>query len=172
MSARLILSRTARATIRSHAYGAGIGLSVFGAAGSLQHFQQKNPLLARKSPSHYYLFDSAGAAASPGSRAFSSNKRDGDEKLDPELLSQLSRGSITGFLAGMLLSMFSKTLVLFGGVVVVLTQVAARYGIDIVHQLKLKQRISNSRVLSALERDPVFKVSFGFFFAMSAFIGF
>jgi len=88
------------------------------------------------------------------------------------LVSQLSQGSIAGFLAGLLLSVFSKTLVLLGGVAVVLTQVASKYGIDIVQQLKLKQRIGNSKVLSALERDPAFKLSFGFFFAMSAFIGF
>jgi hypothetical protein len=50
--------------------------------------------------------------------------------------------------------------------------VAARYGIDIVDQLRLKQRVKNSRVLAALEKDPVFKLSFGLFFAMSAFMRF
>ncbi|KXJ94564.1 hypothetical protein Micbo1qcDRAFT_159764, partial [Microdochium bolleyi] len=69
MSARLILSRTARSTIRSHAYGAGIGLSLFGAAGSFQHFQKSSPA------SRYYLLDAAaGGPIAPGSRSFASRR--------------------------------------------------------------------------------------------------
>ena len=49
---------------------------------------------------------------------------------------------------------------------------AARYGIDLVDQLRVKDRIKDSRVLAALRRDPAFKLSFGLFFAMSAFMRF
>ncbi|KAI1454960.1 hypothetical protein F4805DRAFT_294928 [Annulohypoxylon moriforme] len=94
------------------------------------------------------------------------------ERLDPEILKQLSGGSITGFVSGILISIFSRTLVLLLGLSVVITQVAARYGLDIVEQLRLKQRVGNSRVLAALEKDPAFKLSFGLFFAMSAFMQF
>ncbi|KAI0883467.1 uncharacterized protein GGS22DRAFT_31158 [Annulohypoxylon maeteangense] len=94
------------------------------------------------------------------------------ERLDPELLKQLSGGSITGFVSGVLISIFSRTLVLLLGISVVIAQVASRYGLDLVQQLKLKQRLGNSRVLAALERDPAFKLSFGLFFAMSAFMQF
>lgn len=49
---------------------------------------------------------------------------------------------------------------------------AARYGIDLVDQLRVKDRFKDSRVLAALRRDPAFKFSFGLFFAMSAFMRF
>ncbi|KAK8101092.1 uncharacterized protein PG998_007502 [Apiospora kogelbergensis] len=92
--------------------------------------------------------------------------------LDPDVLRQLSGGSIGGFLAGLLVSVFSKTLVLLLGISVVIVQVAARYGVDLVDQLRVKQRVKNSRVLEALRKDPAFKLSFGFFFAASAFLRF
>lgn len=41
-----------------------------------------------------------------------------------------------------------------------------------MQQLKVKERIGNSKILAALERDAAFKLSFGFFFAMSAFMRF
>ncbi|KAK7934988.1 hypothetical protein PG985_000483 [Apiospora marii] len=92
--------------------------------------------------------------------------------LDPDMLRQLSGGSVSGFLAGLLVSVFSKTLVLLLGISVVIVQVAARYGVDLVDQLRVKQRVKNSRVLEALRKDPAFKLSFGFFFAASAFLRF
>lgn len=94
------------------------------------------------------------------------------EKLDPELLKQLSGGSVTGFVSGVIIGIFSRTLVLLLGLSVVILQVASRYGIDLVQQLKLKQRLGNSRILAALEKNPAFKLSFGLFFAMSAFMQF
>ncbi|KAI1489890.1 hypothetical protein F5X96DRAFT_638739 [Biscogniauxia mediterranea] len=53
-----------------------------------------------------------------------------------------------------------------------LKKVASRYGIDLVRQLRLKERLGHSRVLAALEKDPAFKLSFGLFFTMSAFMQF
>ncbi|KAI1354564.1 hypothetical protein F5Y01DRAFT_254343 [Xylaria sp. FL0043] len=126
-------------------------------------------------------FDSAPAAttsSSPfstsSSPAFSNVPRGGkgEEHLDPDLMKQLSGGSVAGFLSGLLVSVFSRTLVLLLGVSVVILQVAARYGIDIIDRLRLKQRLGKSRVLAALERDPAFKLSFGLFFALSAFMQF
>ncbi|KAK5631878.1 hypothetical protein RRF57_007592 [Xylaria bambusicola] len=119
------------------------------------------------------------AAASSSSAPFAtsspalSGARDRREGvLDPELMKQLSGGSVTGFLSGVLVSVFSRTLVLLLGIGVVIVQVAARYGINLVDQLRSKQRLGKSRVLAALEKDPAFKLSFGIFFALSAFMQF
>ncbi|KAI1738326.1 hypothetical protein F4680DRAFT_187394 [Xylaria scruposa] len=106
---------------------------------------------------------------STSSPAYREEKR---ETLNPELMKQLSGGSVTGFLTGLLVSVFSRTLVLLLGVSVVIVQIAARYGINIIDQLRLKQRLGKSRVVEALEKDPMFKVSFGVFFALSAFMQF
>ncbi|KAI1174166.1 hypothetical protein F4777DRAFT_406811 [Nemania sp. FL0916] len=96
----------------------------------------------------------------------------GKGTLDPELMKQLSGGSVSGFLSGVLVAVFSRTLVLLLGVGVILVQVAASYGIDIIDRLRVKQRLGKSRVLDALEKNPVFKLSFGLFFALSAFMEF
>ncbi len=86
--------------------------------------------------------------------------------------------------------MFSKTLVLLAGIGIIaiqvplqtpfgswtaqftFPQVASRYGIDVVEQLKLKKRIESSRILSALKNKPVFKLSFGLTLFLSAFMSF
>ncbi|KAI0840492.1 hypothetical protein F5Y06DRAFT_294479 [Hypoxylon sp. FL0890] len=149
MSARLLT----RTFVPRHALGAGIvGLSL---GTSMATFRQPRLRLdARDTP-----------------RPMSSRPPT-KEKLDPELLKQLSGGSITGFISGVIISIFSRTLVLLLGISVVVIQVASRYGIDLVQQLKLKQRLGNSRILAALEKNPAFKLSFGLFFAMSAFMQF
>ncbi|KAI1866042.1 uncharacterized protein JN550_008020 [Neoarthrinium moseri] len=146
-----LLSRTA---LRRQAMGAGIGLSI----GSMLVLRQPRIRM------------DARAVPRPSTREepVVATK----ERLNPEIIKQLSGGSITGFLTGMVISIFSKTLVLLLGVSVVVIQIAARYGIDVTKQLKIEERIGNSRVLAALERDPAFKLSFGFFFAMSAFMRF
>ncbi|KAI2630599.1 hypothetical protein GGR54DRAFT_161496 [Hypoxylon sp. NC1633] len=150
MSARLLT----RTLVPRHALSAGIvGLSL--GAGVATFRQPKLRMDVRETP-----------------RAMSSQPPVKKERLDPELLKQLSGGSVTGFVSGVVISIFSRTLVLLLGVSVVVLQVASRYGIDLVRQLKLKQRLGNSRILAALETNPAFKLSFGLFFAMSAFMQF
>ncbi|GAW24313.1 hypothetical protein ANO14919_138970 [Xylariales sp. No.14919] len=131
----------------------------------------------RSSP--HVRFDTASPVIShfpTSSPAFSTVPRENRDKdketLNPEVMKQLSGGSVTGFLSGLIVSVFSRTLVLLLGVSVVIVQVAARCGIDIVNQLRLKQRLGKSQVLAALEKNPVFKLSFGLFFALSAFMEF
>ncbi|KAI0458353.1 hypothetical protein F5B21DRAFT_500611 [Xylaria acuta] len=121
-----------------------------------------------------YSHSPPASSFSTSSPAFSRGGKEKKERevLDPELMRQLSGGSVTGFLSGLLVSVFSRTLVLLLGVSVVIVQVAARYGINIIDQLRLKQRLGKSRVLAALEKDPMFKLSFGLFFALSAFMQF
>jgi hypothetical protein len=50
--------------------------------------------------------------------------------------------------------------------------VAAKYGIDLVHQFRLKERVRSSRILSALRHNTPSKLSFGVTFALSAFAHF
>lgn len=72
-------------------------------------------------------FDASPPAHFSTSPGFSSSDRDRrkekKETLDPDLMRQLSGGSVTGFLSGLLVSVFSRTLVLLLGVSVVIVQV-------------------------------------------------
>ncbi|KAL2200881.1 hypothetical protein P885DRAFT_73229 [Corynascus similis CBS 632.67] len=92
--------------------------------------------------------------------------------LNAETIKQLSSGSLSGFFAGLLVSVFSKTLVLLAGIGMVLIQVAARNGIDLVSTLKLKERANTSRILAMLNQHTAFKLSFAIAFALSAFMSF
>lgn len=127
--------------------------------------------LAARHAAPRYRLDSL-AVPRPSTMAAPREKEVSRGGLDPEMIRQLSGGSVTGFVAGLLISVFSRTLVLLLGLSVVAVQVAARYGVDVMQQLKVKERIGNSKILAALERDAAFKLSFGFFFAMSAFMRF
>ncbi|KAK6849001.1 hypothetical protein PG995_012834 [Apiospora arundinis] len=156
----LLLSRTALR--RTALLGTGLSFSL-GTAVALQEHRRPLRMDALSVPRP---FTSQSSEKSPAA----ATKAKGG--LDPDMLRQLSGGSVSGFLAGLLVSVFSKTLVLLLGIFVVIVQVAARYGVDLVDQLRVKQRVKNSRVLEALRKDPAFKLSFGFFFAASAFLRF
>ncbi|KAK7746066.1 hypothetical protein SLS62_009591 [Diatrype stigma] len=134
MSARLLTTRSiTRHRALHHALGATVGLSFSSA------------VLLNQQPK--VRFDSR---TTPRPVAPAVGRKEG---LDPDLMKQLSGGTITG-------------------AAMVVVQVASRYGINLVEQLRVKQRLGNSRVLAALQKDPAFKLSFGIFFAMSAFMKF
>ncbi|KAK6833059.1 hypothetical protein PG990_002133 [Apiospora arundinis] len=164
----LLLSRTALR--RTALLGTGLSFSL-GTAVALQEHRRPLRMDALSVPRP---FTSQSSEKSPAA----ATKAKGG--LDPDMLRQLSGEVLAliiilshkGFLAGLLVSVFSKTLVLLLGISVVIVQVAARYGVDLVDQLRVKQRVKNSRVLEALRKDPAFKLSFGFFFAASAFLRF
>ncbi|KAG6365439.1 hypothetical protein INS49_007050 [Diaporthe citri] len=111
-------------------------------------------------------------ASRPNSPAMSRAVAESEEWLNPELIRQLSGGSLAGFLAGLVVSVFSKTLVLLTGLAIVSVQVASRWGVDLLAVLKIRQRIESSRVLSALNKNPTFKLAFGTTFALAAFMHF
>ncbi|OAA58398.1 hypothetical protein SPI_06471 [Niveomyces insectorum RCEF 264] len=92
--------------------------------------------------------------------------------LDPNVAAQISEGSVIGFLLGLLVSTFSKTLVLLLGTAITLQSMASRVGIDLAHYLKPKQRITYSKVLDFLRRFTAFKLAFGITFIMAAFMHF
>jgi hypothetical protein len=78
----------------------------------------------RSSPRVRLDSPSPSSFSTSSSHAFSNAPREkGEDKLNPELMKQLSGGSVTGFLSGLLVSVFSKTLVLLLGVSVVIVQV-------------------------------------------------
>lgn len=111
-------------------------------------------------------------ASRPSSPATSRSVAESEDWLDPEMIRQLSGGSLAGFLAGLVVSVFSKTLVLLTGLAIVTVQVASRWGVDLLATLKIRQRMESSRVLSALNKNPTFKLAFGTTFALAAFMHF
>ncbi|KAK3692696.1 hypothetical protein B0T22DRAFT_22673 [Podospora appendiculata] len=125
-------------------------------------------LMARQRPLHLDTFPPLSTSTRPVSNGPPPPK----ERLDSDIIKQLSGGSLSGFLTGLLVSVFSRTLVLLAGVAIVLVEVASRYGINVDDHLKLKKRIQSSRILSSLSHNFVFKLSFGVTFALSAFMSF
>lgn len=114
-------------------------------------------------------------ASAPASRLNYSDKPSSGRRKDglsPEVIKQLSGGSLSGFLTGLLVSVFSKTLVLLIGIGIVSIQVASHYGLDLVKYLKLKNRVESSKILTGLRYNPAFKIAFGVTFALSAFMSF
>ncbi|KAB5570418.1 hypothetical protein GE09DRAFT_1217855 [Coniochaeta sp. 2T2.1] len=95
-----------------------------------------------------------------------------NERLNPDIIKQLSSGSIAGFVTGVVISLFSKTLVFLAGVGIVAIEIASRYGINLVDTLKLRKRIDSSKILRSLNKNPMFKLSFGITFALAAFASF
>ncbi|KAK0673921.1 hypothetical protein QBC41DRAFT_104505 [Cercophora samala] len=105
-------------------------------------------------------------------KSFSTTRPERKDRLDSEIVKQLSSGSLSGFVVGLLVSVFSKTLVLLAGIGMLTIQVASRSGLDLVKYLKLRERFQGSRVLAALNQHTAFKLSFAIAFAMSAFMSF
>ncbi|KAH8781296.1 hypothetical protein F5883DRAFT_170176 [Diaporthe sp. PMI_573] len=116
--------------------------------------------------------DALPASSSRSSSRSPATVAESEDWLDPEVIRQLSGGSLAGFLTGLVVSVFSKTLVLLTGLAIVTVQVASRWGVDLLSALKIRQRIESSRVLSALEKNPTFKLAFGTTFALAAFMHF
>lgn len=114
--------------------------------------------------------DAFGSSSQQSQSLHSTQKR--EEWLNPETVKQLSSGSLGGFATGLLISVFSKTLVLLAGLSMVMVQVASRYGINLVDMLHLRNRVNSSRILKALQHKVAFKLAFGIAFALSAFMSF
>ncbi|KAK3313450.1 hypothetical protein B0H66DRAFT_594342 [Apodospora peruviana] len=128
--------------------------------------------LAMASRQQPMRFDAVYSAPAPAAGRQYSQEPKRKDMLDPEVVKQLSGGSLSGFVAGLLVSVFSKSLVLLIGTSIVLSQVAKRYGIDIVRTLRVRKYLESSRILAALQNKTAFKLSFGLTFALSAFMSF
>ncbi|KAK4668564.1 uncharacterized protein QC764_708475 [Podospora pseudoanserina] len=57
-------------------------------------------------------------------KSFSTTRPERKDRLDPEIIKQLSGGSLSGFAVGLLVSVFSKTLVLLAGIGMLTIQVS------------------------------------------------
>ncbi|KAK4064297.1 uncharacterized protein Triagg1_9093 [Trichoderma aggressivum f. europaeum] len=91
--------------------------------------------------------------------------------LSPRIIRQISAGSIVGFGTGLLVSLFSRTLVFIGGVMAAFYHLASSYGLglpSILHSHKL-----------LTDKTPLFKygtgngwfvASFGLTFILAAFV--
>lgn len=146
MATRLLLNRTLRPAL-------SLGLTT-----SLLAIHNQRPMRMDAIPS--------------SNKSFSTTRPERKDRLDPEIIKQLSGGSLSGFAVGLLVSVFSKTLVLLAGIGMLTIQVASRSGLDLVKYLRLRERFQGSRILAALNQHTAFKLSFAIAFAMSAFMSF
>lgn len=89
--------------------------------------------------------------------------------MNPQAIKQISFGSLVGLGLGVLVSAFSRMLVLVVGVGVVLGQYAARKGYNIIPVERLQRHFKNVNLRSAINDNAAFKISFGLMFALTAF---
>ncbi len=77
-----------------------------------------------------------------------------------------------GLVAGLGVSIFSKSLVLVIGLLIAGVQTAESYGIHLVPYNRLQGYVKGVDLRSAVQDNVAFKISFGLMFALSAFAGF
>ncbi|KAL7905762.1 hypothetical protein GGI35DRAFT_121957 [Trichoderma velutinum] len=91
--------------------------------------------------------------------------------LSPRIIRQISAGSIVGFGTGLLVSLFSRTLVFIGGVMAAFYHLASSYGIglpSIVYSPKLLT--DKNPFLKYGTGNGWFVASFGLTFILAAFV--
>jgi len=93
-------------------------------------------------------------------------------QLNPGAVRQISTGSIIGLCAGLAVSVFSRSLALLIGLLVVGVQWAASYGINVLPYGKLQRYVTSIDLRSAVQDNVAFKISFGTTFALAAFMHF
>ncbi|KAF4120258.1 histone H3 [Geosmithia morbida] len=89
--------------------------------------------------------------------------------MSPQAVRQISKGSFTGFTAGLVVAIFSRTLASLGGLVALAIYVAGRYGIDIAQTLGIKKFVDTPSWWRRLGRCPLFTTSFAVTFTLAAF---
>ncbi|KAL7918500.1 hypothetical protein ACQKWADRAFT_303841 [Trichoderma austrokoningii] len=89
----------------------------------------------------------------------------------PEIIRQISSGSVVGFATGLVVSVFSRTLVLLGGVLTACYHLASSYGLPLPRFLNLpKYLVEKTPLLSHSTRNGWFVASFLLTFVLSAFV--
>lgn len=78
----------------------------------------------------------------------------------------------SGLVAGLGISVFSKSLALLIGLLVVGVQTAESYGIHLIPYQRLQGYVKGVDLRSAVQDNVAFKISFGTMFALSAFAEF
>ncbi|KAF2272320.1 uncharacterized protein EI97DRAFT_437080 [Westerdykella ornata] len=89
--------------------------------------------------------------------------------INLKVIRQISIGSILGVLGGLGVSLFSKSLALLIGLVVIFVQLLESRGIHIVPYSYLQRRLKQTNVRGAIQNNPALKLSFGITFALAAF---
>ena len=79
---------------------------------------------------------------------------------------------MTGLVAGLGLSVFSKPLVLLIGLLIAGVQTAESYGIHLIPYRQMQGYVKSIDLRSAVQDNAAFKISFGMMFALSAFAEF
>lgn len=90
--------------------------------------------------------------------------------VSPEIVKQVSRGSITGFGVGVLVALFSKTLTFFGGLFALSIHIAGRYGIDVTRFLRVDKLLNKSSLWAKSKNKPLFTLSFLVTFILAGFV--
>ncbi|KAH8771204.1 hypothetical protein F5882DRAFT_179889 [Hyaloscypha sp. PMI_1271] len=152
-----------RPLLRTQALGLGLGLSMV-----TYHALHQRPMRLDSSP----VSGSSGvfSADTYGRNAMTPVVQGGH--LNPRAVRQISRGSIVGLCAGLLVSTFSRSLALILGLLVVGVQWASSYGIHIIPYNRLQRYVTSTDLRSAVQDNVAFKISFGTTFALAAFMHF
>ncbi|KAH7144659.1 hypothetical protein B0J13DRAFT_555742 [Dactylonectria estremocensis] len=105
------------------------------------------------------------AASSP-----SRQRRPSPVDLSPEVVSQLSSGSVLGFGTGLVLALFSRTLALLSGLFAISLHIASRYGYDVSRMLGIRKLLDGNALWEKSKGRPWFTVSFLMTFLLAAFV--
>ncbi|KAF4333041.1 histone H3-like centromeric cse-4 [Fusarium beomiforme] len=89
--------------------------------------------------------------------------------IPPDTVRQLSSGSIAGFGVGVVVTLFSRTLAFFTGLIAFSIHVAARWGLDIPRTLGLEKLLKSSIWNKSKDR-PLFTASFLVTFILATFV--
>ncbi|KEF61492.1 uncharacterized protein A1O9_03059 [Exophiala aquamarina CBS 119918] len=134
-------------------------------------FLQPRPVVRLDSSPYSPPGDSASFSSSPYTHSRDAKTpltKDG-KTLNPAAVKQISLGAILGLGAGVLVSAFSTSLTLLIGLGIVLSQVAARKGYNVIPIDRLQSYVKNINLRSAINDNLAFKISFGLMFALAAF---
>ncbi|KAK3997270.1 hypothetical protein QBC44DRAFT_91435 [Cladorrhinum sp. PSN332] len=166
MASRLLLSPTVRRSAAAFGLTSGTAFLV----------------IRNQRPMRFDYAASASASAFPPTvqqqtNGYATKKPERKDRLDSDVIRQLSSGSLSGFIAGLLVSTFSKTLVLLAGITLAILQVTSHYalrygGVNLSQKVRERVSPATSRILTALNLHMAFKLSFCIAFALSAFMSF
>lgn len=146
-----------RPVLRPHTFGLGMGLSSFATFAMLK----QQPL----------RMDSRMLSSGP-QRPEAKTPILKNGQLNPRAVRQITSGSITGLVAGLAVSTFSKPLTLLIGLFIIAIQWAAGHGINVLPYDRLQRYVTSINLRSAFQDNVAFKLSFGMTFAMTAFMQF
>ncbi|KAH8170786.1 hypothetical protein LIA77_09567 [Sarocladium implicatum] len=93
-----------------------------------------------------------------------------DSNISSQTVRQISSGSLTGFAAGVVVAIFSRTLALVGGLVTLVLHVAARQGIDIPGMVGADAILKRLHLWERTQSNPWFVSSFALTFTLAAFV--